>query len=86
MTKQNILEQYKRMGKNFMTPNVKSYILTEDNRIVELSSGTDFEGKVIYSVSEFKNGDYGLETTKRGQMHRSLKSAKKHFNILLGAF
>ena len=68
-----------------MTPKVKDYTLTPDNRIIELSEGTGINGEKIWGVSEFIWNN-GLETTKRGQMHRSAVSARKHFNILLGAF
>lgn len=86
MNKQNILEQYKRMGKNFMTPNIKDYVLTGDDRIVELSTGYDMGDKQIWGVTELQKIDGQLQTTKRGQMHRSAQSARKHFNQLLGAF
>jgi len=87
MNKQYIREEYKKMGKNFMTPDIKQFVLTPDNRIVELSTGYDMDGKKIYGVTEFeKVQGERLQTTKRGQMHRSIQSARKHFNVLLGAF
>ena len=86
MNKQHILEQYKRMGKNFMTPDVKKYVMTTDNRIIELSTGFDMDSQKIWGVTELKEEDGILATTKRGQMHRSAKNARKHFNVLLGAF
>jgi hypothetical protein len=83
MNIQDQLSRYRRITPNFMTPDILKYTMSSDNRIIELSTGTDLEGKQIWGVTEF---DEQLNTTKRGQMHRSLISAKKHFNILLGAY
>lgn len=86
MNKQNILEEYKKINKNFMTPIIKDFVQTSDNRIIELSQGIGIDGKAIWGVTEFiKEQGERLQTTRRGQMHTSIKSARKHFNILLGA-
>ena len=84
MNKEHILEDYHRMGKNFMTPIVKDYVLTSDGRVVELSTGNGIRGEKIWGVSEFK-WNKGIETTRRGQMFTSIRDARRYFNILLGA-
>lgn len=66
-----------------MTPDVIAYEITHDNRIIELSRGYGFDNKIIWGVTEFDNN---LQTTRRGQMHTSLKSARKHYNVLKGAW
>jgi len=84
MNIQHIREEYKKIAPNFMTPDVKDFVLTPDNRIIELSTGTGIDGKPIWGVTEFtKEQGERLQTTRRGQMHTSAKSARKHFNILL---
>ncbi|RTL06169.1 hypothetical protein EKK58_06015 [Candidatus Dependentiae bacterium] len=83
MTKNETMRLYQRAGKNFMTPDVLEVAQTDDNRIIELSTGTGINGAKIWGVTEFD--EYG-KTTRRGQMHTSLKSARKHFNVLLGAW
>ena len=79
---QHIKDQYKRMAKNFMTPNVRETEITSDGRLLELSDGYDMDGKNIYGVTEFETIDGKLQTTRRGQMHRTIQSARKHFNNL----
>ena len=69
-----------------MTPNIRDYVLTTDGRIVELSEGTGIGGEKIYGVTEFKEEDGRLDTTRRGQMHKTLQSARKHFKVLLGSY
>ncbi len=86
MTKNQIQEEYKKKSKNFMTPNVKEYVITPNNRVIELSTGTGIDGSKIWGVTEFEVTDGRLETTRRGKMHTSAKSARQHFNVLLGAF
>lgn len=82
-----IKEQNNKMGKNFMTPEIINYTITPDGRIIELSAGLDLDNKKVFGVSEFiLNDDKKLETTRRGQMHHTKQSARKHFNILLGSF
>lgn len=87
MNKTHMNEDYKRMGKNFVTPDIKEAVTTSDNRIVELSTGIGMKGEKIWGVSEFKYNEEGrLETTRREQMHRSASSARRHFNVLLGSW
>lgn len=86
MNRQHIKESYEKMGKNFMTPDVIDYRFTKDYKVIELSKGHAIDGKQIWGVTEFETIDGRLQTTRRGQMHTSLKSARKHFNILLGCF
>lgn len=83
MNIQHIREQYLRMGKNFMTPKVRDWTVTSDNRVLELSEGHGIAGEKIYGVSEFEMIDGKLRTTKRGQMHRSATSARSQFNNLM---
>lgn len=86
MIKKTILEQYRGINKNFMTPKVTSAITTPDNRIIEISTGYDMNDKQIWGVSEFiLNDDGKIETTRRGAMHTSRLSANKHAHILNGA-
>lgn len=80
--KQHLLEDYKKMAKNFMTPNIREYQLTADNRIIELSAGYGIDGRKIYGVTEFTVIDGRLETTRRGQMHNTIISARRHYNNL----
>ncbi len=66
-----------------MTPEVRDIVQTSDGRILELSEGTGIKGERIFGVTEFEADDDGvLNTTRRGQMHRSIQSARKHFNVL----
>lgn len=83
MTKNQILEQYKRISPNFMTPDIKEYSQAPDGRIIELATGTGISGEKIWGVSEFSAESGRLETTRRGQMHKSINSARRHFNSLL---
>lgn len=76
------LETYKRMAKNFVTPNIISYVMTSDGRIIEFSRG-HFMGKMYWGVSEF---DTNVKTTHRGQCFNQYRLAKMYFNTLLGAF
>jgi hypothetical protein len=85
MNKGNILDAYRRMGKNFVTPDVMDYVQTQDGRIVEIAKGTGLMGEKLWGVSEFKDGESGLQPTGRGQLHYSLISARRYFNILLGS-
>lgn len=80
MIKENHIQAYRRISPNFMTPNILEYVMTPDNRIIELSQGTGIGGESIWGVTEF---DEELHTTRRGQMHRSKKSARIHFNKLI---
>lgn len=80
MIKSNLELAYKRTHKNFMTPNVIKYEITDDYRVIELSEGTGIEGNPIFGVTEF---DDSMHTTRRGQMHRSKQSANKHYKQLL---
>jgi hypothetical protein len=82
MNIQDQLSRYRKISPNFMTPHIKNYVMSSDGRIIEMSVGEDLDGKKIWGVTEF---DTNLKTTRRGQMHRSLVSARRHFNILLGA-
>lgn len=82
MNKLQTLDEYRAMGKNFMTPNVREYELTKDGRIIELSQGIGLDGKNIYGVSEFVTVDGRLQSTGRGQMHRTIMSARRHYNRL----
>lgn len=66
-----------------MTPDIKDVVMTTDGRIIELSTGTGIKNEKIWGVTEF---DTNLQTTRRGQMHTSAQSARKHFNTLLGAW
>lgn len=86
MNKNNILEQYRRMATNFITPKIIEYTMTPDYRIIELSQGEDMQGDQIFGVTELAIVNGRLQTTKHGQMHHSKLSARKHFNVLLGAF
>ena len=83
MNKEHQINAYKRIAKNFMTPDVIEFVLTDDGRIIELSTGAGIGRCKIWGVTEF---DKYLQTTRRGQKHTSAKSARKHFNILLGAW
>lgn len=83
MNKEHQINAYKRIAKNFMTPDVIDFRLTDDGRIIELSQGTGIGRGKIWGVTEF---DTNLKTTRRGQMHTSAQSARKHFNTLLGCW
>jgi len=83
MNKEHQINYYRRIAKNFMTPDVIEFQLTTDGRIIELSKGTGIGNEPIWGVTEF---DTDLKTTRRGQMHTSAKSARKHFNTLCGAW
>lgn len=82
MNPTKILEDYNKMSKNFMTPIVRDFMLTDDYRLLELSEGTGIEGNIIYGVTEFETIDGQLQTTRRGQMHRTIISARRHYNKL----
>ena len=84
MNKEHCLESYRKMGKNFMTPTVKDYVLTPDDRIVELAVGSGMGGEKIWGVSEFQYEHSSLQTTRRGQCFTRLVDARRYFNILLG--
>lgn len=83
MNKEYQMNSYRRIAKNFMTPDVIEFVLTTDGRIIELSKGTGIGNEPIWGVTEF---DTDLKTTRRGQMHTSERSARKHFNTLLGCW
>ncbi len=84
MNKSHIYEEYKRMGKNFMTPNVKKYEAI-DNRIIELSTGFGFDNKLIIGVSEFEYDSGKLESTGRGEIFYTLKEANRYYKQLLNS-
>lgn len=86
MNIQHLKDEYKKVSPNFMTPEILEHVITPDNRIIELSKGTGIEGNDIYGVTEFEYTDSRLETTRRGQMHTSKISARKHFNLLLSSY
>lgn len=77
----NIREEYLKMSKNFMTPNVIKYEQVGD-RIIELSSGVGVDNKPIWGVTEFivENGE--LETSGNGDLFYSPKEARKHYSLL----
>jgi hypothetical protein len=82
MNKTHILEDYKKISKNFMTPIVRDFILTDDYRVLELSEGNGIDGRKIYGLTEFEIIDGRLQTTRRGQMHNTIMSARRHYNKL----
>ncbi len=83
MNKAHTLEDCRHIGKNFMTPKVIDYVLTKDNRIIEIAKGEGFDGSDIWGVTEFAYEGKRLETTRRGQMHTSIQSARKHYKVLV---
>jgi len=66
MNKEHQMNSYRRIAKNFMTPDVIEVVMTSDGRIIELSKGTGIKDEKIWGVTEF---DTDLKTTRRGQMH-----------------
>ncbi len=80
----SIRNQYNKIDKNFMTPRVRDVIETEDGRLIELSEGEGIQmnGSKIYGVSEFELVNGRIQSTRRGQMHHTINSARKHFNVL----
>jgi hypothetical protein len=82
MNYQHIKEEYLKIAPNFMTPIRRDYVILPDSRLLELSEGTGIEGTKIFGVTEFETIDGKLQTTRRGQMHKTLVSARKHYNKL----
>jgi len=82
MNYQHLKEDYLKMGKNFMTPNIEKYTITTNGRIVELSTGTGVEGEKIWGVTELERIDGRLETTRQSGMFTTLKEANKHYKLL----
>jgi len=78
----HIMEQYNRMGKNFMTPDIKWVELVGKDRLIELATGVGMNGKKIWGVSEFMLEHNKLETTKNGGCFHNEKEAKKHYTLL----
>lgn len=81
MTEKQILEAYKKISPNFVTPKVRE-VLVIGNRVLELSEG-DILGDKVFGVTELEyTQGSGLQTTRRGQMHYTIQSARRHFNKL----
>lgn len=74
---------YLKMPKNFMTPNVLKFEQVGD-KILELSTGFGISNAPIWGVSEFVKGDtrFGLESTGNGKMFENPKSAKHYYSLL----
>jgi len=82
MNKLFLEQAYKKIAPNFMTPKVREWEITGDGRVIELSEGNGIDGRDIYGVTEFEEVDGWLQTTRRGQMHSTIISARKHYNNL----
>ena len=78
-------EAYTKMGKNFVTPDIKKYDITGE-RIIELAEGTALDGSPLFGVSEFEYSDSSLYTTRRGECFTDRKKAEKHYKRLLNSW
>ena len=76
------------MPKNFMTPKVIKYDITDRNTVIELAEGVGIDNQtIIYGVSEFEQNDntrFNLESTRNPQcgLFYNKKEALKAYALL----
>jgi len=66
---------------NFMTPRIERLVV-RGNKVIELSSGEDFEHKRMYGVTKLERIKANKFKTLGGKPFRNKKDALKYFNKL----
>lgn len=75
-------EEYRKLGKNFMTPDIINYDFV-GSKVVEISQGTGMSGKKIFGVTEMEFSEGKFSPTGNSEMFYSLKEAQKHYKKLV---